>query len=74
MMSETYLATYPNTVEEDTKILARDDKEHYLTFNQRNCVYFRKGEKDILIWFMQFATYTLALLSMKWKDAKKEAA
>ena len=72
-MSETYLAAYPNSIEEDTEILARDDKEQYLTFNQRNCVYFRKGEKEILIWFIQFTTYTLALLSMKWKEAKKEA-
>lgn len=74
MMSETYLAAYPNTVEEDTEILTRDDKERYLSFNQRNCVVFRKGEKEILLWFMHFATYTLALLSMKWKEAKKEAA
>ena len=72
-MSETYLAAYPNSIEEDTEILARDDKEQYLTFNQRNCVYFRKGEKEILIWFIQFTTYTLALLTMKWKEAKKEA-
>ena len=51
-MSETYLAAYPNSIEEDAEILARDDKEQYLTFNQRNCVYFRKGEKEILIWFI----------------------
>ena len=60
-------------MEEDEEALRQDDEGKVpLTFNQRNCVLFRKGEKEILRWFVQLADYVLALLQMKFKEAKKE--
>jgi hypothetical protein len=53
--------------------LAKDDIDNQLTFNQRNCVLFRLGEKEILQWFIEFSEYMISLLGMKFKDAKKEA-
>lgn len=72
--SEFYLQSYPNDLEQDDKLLAQDDKQQFLSFNQRNCVLFRKGEKEILHWFIEFSSYCTRILSLKWKDAKKEAA
>ncbi len=66
-MSEQALALYPQTLEEDMKILERED----LTFNERNCVLFRSGEKEILTFLIDMADYVLKLLEMKFKDAKK---
>ena len=67
------LAEYPNTLEEDNKLLAKDDEKQFLTFNQRNCVLFRQGEKVILHWFVELANYCTKILGMKWKDAKRDA-
>ena len=44
-----------------------------LTFNQRNMVLFRSGEKEILLFLIEFSDFVLKLLSMKFKDAKKAA-
>ena len=46
---EEALARYPTTLKEDMAILEKDDKkEETLTYNQRNCVLYRSGEKEIL--------------------------
>lgn len=66
-MSEQALAAYPQTLEEDMEILKRED----LTFNGRNCVLFRSGEKEILVFLIEMSDYVLKLLEMKFKDAKK---
>ena len=71
--SLTSLASYPNTLEEDNELLAKDAEKQHLTFNQRNCVLFRKGEKEILNWFIELANYCIKILGMKWKEAKKDA-
>lgn len=42
-----------------------------LTFNERNCVLFRSGEKEILVFLIELGDYILNLLEMKFKDAKK---
>lgn len=54
------------------EILAKDDVEQALTFNQRNCVLFRVGEKEILQFYSEFCDYMTSVLGMKFKDAKKE--
>ena len=61
------LSRYPGTYDEDKEILKRTD----LTFNERNCALFRSGEKEILIFLLDFADYVIKLLDMKFKDAKK---
>ena len=66
-MCEVALAKYPNTLEQDYEIL----KDQGLTFNQRNCVLFRSGEKEILHFLIEFSEYATQLLGMSFKDAKK---
>ena len=66
-MAEEALSQYPNTLAEDLAILERTD----LSFNQRNCVLFRSGEKEILHFLIELADFVLGLLEMKFKDAKR---
>jgi len=54
------------------EILLQDDAKQTLTFNQRNCVLFRSGEKEILHFYIEICDYTLQLLKMSLKDAKRE--
>ena len=49
------------------ELLKNDD----LSFNERNCILFRSGEKEILIFLIEMADYVLNLLEMKFKDAKR---
>jgi len=35
------LKLYPHSLQEDVDLLNKDDIEHNLSFNQRNCVLFR---------------------------------
>ena len=64
---EDGLAQYPTTIEEDLEILKRED----LTFNQRNCVLFRHGEKEILAFLIELGDIVFKVLGEKFKDAKK---
>ena len=52
------LYDYPTTIEEDIELL-KDDK---LTFNQRNCIIFRKGEKVIFKFYINFFDKVLNFL------------
>lgn len=71
-MCETALAQYPGTYEADMEILAKDDPPmSQLSFNERNMVLFRSGEKEILLFLIDFSEFVLKLLTMKFKDAKK---
>ena len=53
-------------------MLETDEKEHNLSYNQRNCVIYRKGEKEILHFYKDFSDYVLNLLTMNYKEAKTE--
>lgn len=66
------LKMYPDSLQTDMQILAKDDETHSLSFNERNCVLFRAGEKEILHFYIEFTEYMGSLLGMKFKDAKKE--
>lgn len=48
-----------------------DNDKGTLTFNQRNCVLYRHGEKKILLSLMIFVEKFLPLLDMDFKTAKK---
>ena len=67
-MAAESLCRYPEGLAEDLEMLKRDD----LTFNKRNCYLFRSGEKEILIFLLDFSNYVIELLGMKFKDAKKK--
>ena len=54
------------------EILANDDPPmSKLTFNERNMVLFRSGEKEILLFLIELSSFVQRLLTMKFKDAKK---
>jgi len=57
---------YPSTLEEDVEIL----KDESLTYNQRNCVLFRLGEKEILVFLIQTAKLIKELMQGSQKEAK----
>ena len=42
------LNKYPTTLQQDINLLNGDERTNTLTYNERNCVTFRKGEKMIL--------------------------
>ena len=66
------LSQYPTSLEEDLKTLAKDEKEHYLTYNQSNCIKFVAGEKEILWFLINSSDRMIKLLGMSQKEAKKE--
>lgn len=39
--AEAALAKFPQTLEEDEKLMEKDSKEYHLTYNQRNCLFIR---------------------------------
>ena len=66
-LAEEGIAKYPTTLEEDYEILKRDD----LSFNNRNWVLMRSGEKEILNWILPFADTMIALFNLDPKELKK---
>ena len=48
-----------------------DNDNGKLTFNERNCVLYRHGEKKILLSLMIFVEKFLPLLEMDFKSARK---
>jgi len=64
------MAAYPVNLDEDLEILQRTD----LTFNQRNAVLYRSGEKKILFTLMFYAEKMLPLLDMDFTTARKTAS
>ena len=66
-LTSAQLFAYPNTIEEDEEFL----KDQSLTFNHRNAVLYRLGEKKILVSLMIFVDKIVALLDMDFKSARK---
>ena len=68
-LSNDGLEKYITTIEEDELLLKENldknnSKYDKLSFNQKNCIKMRLGEKEILKFFKEFAEYSLELLSM----------
>jgi len=61
------LPLYQTTLEQDIEILKQDD----ITFNKRNCVLIRKGEKEILHYFIFCADTAVQLSKLSKKEAKE---
>ena len=53
-------------------VLAKDDVEKCLTYNQRNCILFTSGEKKILHFLKDAAATFGRLTKMSLKEAVKE--
>ena len=48
IVANELMARYPNTLKDDLDILKKDDAKPTLGTNKRNCILFRKGEKEVL--------------------------
>jgi len=57
------LAAFPTTLEEDLQALRPSAPP--LTFNQRNCILLRKGDKMILTYFISTAQKLINALNIK---------
>jgi hypothetical protein len=65
-MAELSMTKYPNGLEEDIELLKNDK----LTFNEKNCIQYRKGEKEILHYLIDCAGKVNQLSKMTSKEAK----
>ena len=61
---------YPQTLEEDKEMIAKDEQEAFLTRNQRNCVLFRIGEKEIFRFLVTCSDMMQTVLKQNQKEAK----
>ena len=68
--AEKCMSAFQTTIEED-EILLKDPK---LTFNQRNCVIVRRGEKQVYRYYIELANFAIPLLEGSWDLIKKVAA
>ena len=66
------MARYQTSLHEDIELLAKDDKENTLGFNKRNCILYRKGEKEVLQYLVDCAMKVVELLNLSRKNAHKE--
>lgn len=67
-LARNSLDKYATSYEEDCRML-EENKE--LTFNQRNCVIMRAGEKKILLKLIDLAKLGLELIKLPFKKAKE---
>lgn len=67
-----HLTAFEHSLEEDNKILESGKLKMYS--NERNAVIMRRGEKQVLTFFINLAKKTIPLLAMAWKDLKRIAA
>ena len=58
------LDSYPQSLEEDKRIMEDDEKCPFLTVNQRNCVLYRMGEKEILNFLVESSDEMAVLLGV----------
>ena len=58
------LKKYDTTLQEDNEILEKDDKEKTLTYNERNCILYRQGEKIILDFLLTCSDRFIKIFSM----------
>jgi protein-histidine N-methyltransferase len=68
-------ARYPQALEEDVELLRKHDANeegHVLTYNQRNCVLYRMGEKEILAFWIDAADSMSKWLATPVKTASAE--
>ena len=65
------LKKFPTTLEHDNKLL--EDEENYPRFtNKRNAVLMRRGEKEVLTFYINLMKICLNLFKMKFKDLRNK--
>jgi len=66
----TALSMFQTTVDQDNKLLASGQ---ITDSNIRNCVVVRRGEKEVLHWYVNLADNAIPLLRMPWRRLKNLA-
>ena len=61
-VADKTLAKYPTTLVDDLKLIHRDDEEDILGMNKRNCVLYRKSEKELLYFLKSCAKRVESLI------------
>jgi len=69
IMSES-LSKYDTSLEVDEGLIEMDDKEKNLSYNERNCLLYRIGEKKILHFLLSAAEQIIPLISMNYREAR----
>lgn len=64
------LAGFDSSLEDDNILLA--DGEKKLTMNQRNCVVMRRGEKEVLQYYIDLFTICTTLSQKPWPEVRSE--
>lgn len=59
----TALMRYPTTYAADLELIAKDDKEHNLSVNERNCIHYRAAEKKILHYMISISDKILPIMA-----------
>jgi len=76
--AERMLTLFDSTLEDDNKLCKQDreekDPKKKLNMNFRNCLMMRRGEKEVLHFYIEMAKECIPLLQMPWKDLKRHAA
>jgi histone-lysine N-methyltransferase SETD3 len=65
------LAEFETSLDEDNALL-KENK--FPDSNYRNCVVMRRGEKQVLHWYLTVADKCIPLLQSQWKDVKRNTA
>lgn len=71
-VAQGVMAGFPETLQHDRDLLASDKLVMYS--NRRNCVVMRRGEKEVLQWYIDTADKAIPFLKLPWKDLKRKAA
>jgi hypothetical protein len=58
------LKRYPQTLEQDRFLWVSDNVNHQLTYNARNCVMYRMGEKTVWQWYLDASKMVFELLKV----------
>jgi len=66
------LSNFDSTVDDDNRMLT--DAKRKLSMNIRNAVLMRRGEKEVLQYYVDLAKECVPLLSRPWKDLKRMSA
>lgn len=64
-----HLAAFEHSLEHDLEFLASGKLKMYS--NERNAVIMRRGEKQVLTFFINLAKKAIKLLGMPWRDVKR---
>jgi len=73
--SAKQLTYFEHTLDEDNKILeAVKEGKQKITWMVKCCLLVRRGEKEVLHYYVELAEKCVPLLEMPWKDLKKYAA